>query len=73
LASLAQQIEELFDRPPAKYGEDCVSVCVSITGIFFCAAARRPLAIVDGMARASTRPGNGLEWNAEAVRRYRMA
>ena len=32
-----------------------------------------PLAIVDGMARASTRPGNGLEWNAEAVRRYRMA
>ena len=32
-----------------------------------------PLAIVDGMARACARPGNGLEWNAQAVRRYRMA
>ena len=39
---------------PAKSGDDCVSVCVSITGIFFCAAARRPLAIVDGSIVVST-------------------
>ena len=31
-----------------------------------------PLAITDGMARASTKPGNGLAWNADAVRRYRI-
>jgi mandelate racemase len=29
-----------------------------------------PLAIVDGMAVASSRPGIGLRWNEEAVRRY---
>jgi len=30
-----------------------------------------PLRIVDGMAVPSDRPGNGLLWNAEAVRRHR--
>jgi mandelate racemase len=33
---------------------------------------REPLPIVDGFARTSSRPGNGLEWDAEAVARYRM-
>ena len=37
------------------------------------ALLEEPLAIVDGMARASTKPGNGLAWNSDAVRRYRMA
>jgi mandelate racemase len=32
-----------------------------------------PLRIVDGMAVAPDRPGNGLAWNEEAVARYRMA
>jgi mandelate racemase len=31
-----------------------------------------PMVIVDGMAIASERPGNGLRWNAEAVARYRL-
>jgi mandelate racemase len=34
---------------------------------------QQPLAIEAGMATASTRPGNGLEWNDEAVGRYRLA
>ena len=32
-----------------------------------------PLRIVDGNAVLNTRPGNGLDWNADAVRRYRMS
>jgi mandelate racemase len=32
-----------------------------------------PLKIVDGNAIIPDRPGNGLEWNPEAVRRFRMA
>jgi mandelate racemase len=32
-----------------------------------------PLSIVDGKAVASDRPGNGLAWDAAAVRKYRMA
>lgn len=32
-----------------------------------------PLRIVDGNAVLNTRPGNGLAWNADAVRRYRMS
>jgi mandelate racemase len=31
-----------------------------------------PLRVVDGMAMPSTRPGNGLEWDAQAVARYRI-
>ena len=31
-----------------------------------------PLRIVDGMAIAADRPGNGLAWDADAVRRYRL-
>jgi len=31
------------------------------------------LRIVDGSAVVSRRPGNGLAWNEEAVRRYRMS
>src|SRR5712692_10067127 len=32
-----------------------------------------PLPIADGHATIPDRPGNGLAWNAEAVKRYRMA
>jgi len=32
----------------------------------------QPLAIVDGFAVASDRPGNGLAWNAKAVEKFRM-
>jgi mandelate racemase len=32
-----------------------------------------PLRIADGNAVISNRPGNGLEWDADAVRRFRMA
>jgi len=32
-----------------------------------------PFAVVDGHANIPDRPGNGLAWNADAVRRYRMA
>jgi mandelate racemase len=32
-----------------------------------------PLRIADGHAVVSSRPGNGLDWNEEAVRRFRMA
>jgi mandelate racemase len=32
----------------------------------------QPLRIVDGHALVAERPGNGLEWNEEAVRRFRM-
>ena len=31
-----------------------------------------PLVIVNGHARISTRPGNGMTWNKKAVERYRM-
>jgi mandelate racemase len=31
-----------------------------------------PMRIVDGNAVVSNRPGNGLEWNQDAVRRFRM-
>ena len=31
-----------------------------------------PLAVVDGNAIIPDRPGNGLDWNADAVRRYRI-
>jgi mandelate racemase len=31
-----------------------------------------PLVIADGQASIPDRPGNGLAWNAEAVKRYRM-
>jgi mandelate racemase len=37
------------------------------------AVLAEPLSIVGGHALASSRPGNGLEWNPDAVRRYRMA
>jgi mandelate racemase len=33
---------------------------------------QEPLRIVDGMATAPDRPGNGLVWDADAVRRYRL-
>jgi len=33
---------------------------------------REPLKIVDGMAIVPDRPGAGLEWNDDAVKRYRM-
>jgi mandelate racemase len=36
------------------------------------AILEEPLQIVDGSAVLSGRPGNGLTWNEEAVRRYRM-
>lgn len=32
-----------------------------------------PLKIVDGCARVSDQPGNGLSWNPEAIARYRIA
>ena len=37
------------------------------------AILEQPLRIEDGMATPSARPGNGLEWNADAVARYRIA
>jgi len=37
------------------------------------ALLEEPLAITGGKAAPGRRPGNGLEWNAEAVRRYRVA
>lgn len=37
------------------------------------ALLEEPLRIVDGNANLNTRPGNGLAWNADAVRRYRMS
>ena len=36
------------------------------------AIVEEPLRIIDGNAVASARPGNGLAWNADAVKRYRM-
>jgi mandelate racemase len=36
------------------------------------AILEEPLRIVDGDAVLATRPGNGLTWNPDAVRRYRM-
>jgi len=33
---------------------------------------QEPLPIADGMATAPDRPGNGLVWDADAVRRYRL-
>jgi len=36
------------------------------------AIVAEPLRIVDGNAVASDRPGNGLAWNEDAVRKYRM-
>jgi len=36
------------------------------------AILEEPLRIVDGSAVVSSRPGNGLTWNGDAVRRYRM-
>ncbi len=36
------------------------------------AILEEPLRIVDGSAVISSRPGNGLTWNEDAVRRYRM-
>ena len=36
------------------------------------AIVEQPLKIVDGMALAPDRPGNGLTWNKAAVERYRM-
>lgn len=36
------------------------------------AILEEPLRIVDGAAAISSRPGNGLTWNQDAVRRYRM-
>ncbi|MNC96066.1 Mandelate racemase [compost metagenome] len=32
-----------------------------------------PLRVVDGHAVLPDRPGNGLEWNEDAVRRFRMS
>ena len=32
----------------------------------------QPIAIADGFAQIPDRPGNGIEWNAAAVERYRM-
>lgn len=37
------------------------------------AILEQPLRIVDGNAVVSSRPGNGLSWNEDAVRRYRMS
>jgi len=36
------------------------------------AILEEPLRIVDGSAVVSSRPGNGLAWNEDAVRKYRM-
>jgi mandelate racemase len=36
------------------------------------AIVQEPLVIVDGHAVIADRPGNGLEWNEDAVRKYRM-
>jgi mandelate racemase len=36
------------------------------------AIVMEPLRIADGHAVVPDRPGNGLEWNPEAVRRFRM-
>jgi mandelate racemase len=36
------------------------------------AIVEEPLRVVDGAAILGSRPGNGLAWNQEAVRRYRM-
>ena len=36
------------------------------------AILEEPLRIVDGNAMAPARPGNGMVWNADAVRRYRI-
>lgn len=37
------------------------------------AIVQEPLPIVDGMAVVPSRPGAGLEWDANAIERYRMA
>jgi mandelate racemase len=37
------------------------------------AILEEPLRIVDGSAVVSSRPGNGLAWNEDAVRKYRMS
>jgi mandelate racemase len=37
------------------------------------AIVQQPLAVVDGHAVIPDRPGNGLAWNDDAVRRYRMS
>ena len=37
------------------------------------AVLEEPLRIVDGNAILNSRPGNGLAWNEDAVRRYRMS
>jgi mandelate racemase len=36
------------------------------------AVLKEPIAIKDGFAQVPARPGNGLEWDAAAVERYRM-
>ncbi len=36
------------------------------------AVREAPLRIVDGHAIVPGRPGNGLAWNEDAIRRYRM-
>ena len=36
------------------------------------AVVEEPLRIADGNAILSARPGNGLDWNEDAIRRYRM-
>ena len=36
------------------------------------AILEEPLRIVDGAAIVPSRPGNGLTWNEDAIRRYRM-
>ena len=33
---------------------------------------QEPLRIADGLAIPAARPGNGLAWNEDAVRRYRL-
>lgn len=33
----------------------------------------KPPAIADGFAQTSVRAGNGLDWNRDAVERYRIA
>jgi mandelate racemase len=33
---------------------------------------QEPLQVVDGMARTSEQPGNGLRWDSSAVKRYRL-
>jgi mandelate racemase len=37
------------------------------------AVVEEPLRIVDGNAITPDRPGNGLAWDEDAVRRYRMS